>query len=507
MALTAAELIKADQEHLIHPLHHPIDNAEPMIYVRGRGATISDIGGKEYLDGLSGLWNVNVGHGRTELADAAAQQMKELAYFSGYVGSSSVPAITLASRLVELAGDMAGIFFTTGGAEANESAFKTARFYWKTKGKPDKVKVISRQQAYHGVTLQAMSATGMPAYWKMFEPRVPGFVHIQTCYPYRFQGAKPGETVGQAAARELEDAILREGPDTVAAFIGEPIHGGGGVIYPTEDYWPLVRQVCTRHNVLLIADEVITGFCRTGRWFATGHWKIQPDIRSFAKGVTSGYLPLGGIMVSRAIKDAIDSVKPEDRWMHAYTYSGHPTCCAVALKNLDLMERDHHGRAALRGAQDDVQRSPARRRHPGWEGVAGRARAGRGPRDEEELRQRPQGRAADPGGDDESRTGDTHTAGARPASGARRRRLLRAAARHHGRRGGPHDRRHARRDQGRPRRVARVGCASSPPTGFSSGRRSRSSSSTRCSRSATTSWVTVPPRSCRPRSRPPSPAG
>jgi len=302
MALTAAELIKADQEHLIHPLHHPIDNAEPMIYVRGRGATISDIGGKEYLDGLSGLWNVNVGHGRTELADAAAQQMKELAYFSGYVGSSSVPAITLASRLVELAGDMAGIFFTTGGAEANESAFKTARFYWKTKGKPDKVKVIARQQAYHGVTLQAMSATGMPAYWKMFEPRVPGFVHIQTCYPYRFQGAKPGETVGQAAARELEEAI--------------------------------------RHNVLLIADEVITGFCRTGRWFATGHWKIQPDIRSFAKGVTSGYLPLGGIMVSRAIKDAIDSVKPEDRWMHAYTYSGHPTCCAVALKNLDIMERE-----------------------------------------------------------------------------------------------------------------------------------------------------------------------
>src|SRR5437899_7318983 len=131
------------------------------------------------------------------------------------------------------------------------------------------------------------------------------------------------------------------GPDTVYSFIGEPIHVGGGVIYPTEDYWPLVRQVCTRHNVLLIADEVITGFCRTGRWFATGHWKIQPDILSFAKGVTSGYLPLGGIMVSKAIKEAMDSVKPEDRWMHAYTYSGHPACCAVALKNLDIMEREH----------------------------------------------------------------------------------------------------------------------------------------------------------------------
>src|SRR5438128_4307970 len=352
MALSAAELIKADQEHLIHPLHHPIDNAEPMIYVRGRGATISDIGGKEYLDGLSGLWNVNVGHGRAELADAAAQQMKELAYFSGYVGSSSVPAITLASRLVELAGDAAAIFFTTGGAEANESAFKTARFYWKAKGKPDKVKIISRQQGYHGVTLQAMSATGMAAYWKMFEPRVPGFVHIQTCYPYRFVGARPGETVGQAAARELEEAILREGPDTVAAFIAEPIHGGGGVIYPTDDYFPLVRRVCSKHDVLFIADEVITGFCRTGKWFGLSHWNVEPDIMSFAKGVTSGYLPLGGIMVSRDIKDAIDSVKPEDRWMHAYTYSGHPTCCAVALRNLASMERERlWDNAALMGTR------------------------------------------------------------------------------------------------------------------------------------------------------------
>ena len=340
MAMTAAELVKADQEHLIHPLHHPIDNAEPIIYVRGKGATISDIGGHDYLDGLSGLWNVNVGHGRAELAEAAARQMKEMAYFTGYVGSSSIPAITLASKLVELAGDIHAVFFTTGGAEANESAFKTARFYWKAKGKPDKIKVIARQNAYHGVTLQTMSATGMAAYWKMFEPRVPGFIHIQTCYPYRFQGAKPGETVGQAAARELEEAILREGPDTVAAFIAEPIHGGGGVIYPTDDYFPLVREICNRHDVLFIADEVITGFCRTGRWFATSHWNVVPDIRSFAKGVTSGYLPLGGIMVSRAIKDAIDNVKPEDRWMHAYTYSGHPTCCAVALRNIEIMETE-----------------------------------------------------------------------------------------------------------------------------------------------------------------------
>ncbi|HEV8457926.1 MAG TPA: aspartate aminotransferase family protein [Methylomirabilota bacterium] len=341
MPLEPAALIKDDQEHLIHPLHHPSEHLEPMVYVRGRGATVTDIQGREYIDGLSGLWNVNVGHGREELAKAAADQMKELAYFSGYSGSTNVPAIQLASKLITLAyPSMQGVFFTSGGAESNESAFKTARFYWKAKGKPDKVKIISRSLAYHGVTLQAMTATGMAPYWKMFEPRVPNFIHIPTCYPYRQEGGRPGESVGQTAARLLDEAILREGADTVAAFIAEPIHGGGGVIYPTDDYFPLVRQVCDRHQVLFIADEVITGFCRTGRWFALEHWKVQPDIMSFAKGVSSGYLPLGGIMVSKTIKEVMDGVKPDDRWMHAYTYSGHPTCCAVGLKNIEIMERE-----------------------------------------------------------------------------------------------------------------------------------------------------------------------
>ena len=316
MARSMAELVRDDQEHLIHPLHHPVDHVEPIIYVRGSGAIVQDVCGREYIDGLSGLWNVNVGHGRAELAEAAAGQLKELAYFSCYAGSSNIPAITLANRLIELAYDnMQAVFFTSGGAEANESALKTARFYWKAQGKPDKVKFIARHLGYHGVTLQAMSATALGSYWKMFEPRVPGFIHIQTCYPFRFQGVSPGETAGQAAARELEEAILREGPDTVAAFIGEPIHGAGGVIYPTDDYWPRIREICTRHDVLLISDEVITGFGRTGRWFALSHWNVKPDILSFAKGVTSGYLPLGGIVVSKAIKDVMDSVKPEDRWM------------------------------------------------------------------------------------------------------------------------------------------------------------------------------------------------
>ena len=339
--LQAAELIKNDQLHLIHPLHHASEAAEPLVVTEGHGAMIRDIHGHEYIDGLSGLWNVSVGHGREELAKAAYDQMKKLAYFSGYVGSSNIPAVTLATKLVSLAyRNMSGVFFTCGGAEANESAFKTARFFWKAKGKPDKIKIIARQNAYHGVTLQAMSATGMAPYWKMFEPRVPGFLHIPAPYPYRYQGARPGETVGQAAARELEEAILREGADTVAAFIAEPIIGGGGVIVPPDDYFPLVREICTRHQVLFIGDEVITGFCRTGQWFALTHWGVQPDIMSFAKAVTSGYAPLGGIMVSHEIHEAINTVAPENRWMHAYTYSGHPMCCAVGLANIEIMERE-----------------------------------------------------------------------------------------------------------------------------------------------------------------------
>ena len=335
------DLVKTDQAHLIHSLHHPSEHADPLIFVEGKGAVMKDVQGREYIDALGGLWNVSVGHGREELAQAAAQQMRILAYCSTYAGSSNVPAIRLAARLTELAyPNLTAVFFTSGGAESNESAFKTARFYWKAKGKPEKVKIISRQHAYHGVTLQVMSATGIPTYWKMFEPRVPGFVLIQAPYPYRFEGARPGETVGQAAARELEEAIMREGPETVAAFIAEPVMGAGGVIVPPDDYFPLVREICTRHQVLFIADEVITGFCRTGHWFALTHWGVEPDIMSFAKGVTSGYLPLGGIMVSAEIKEVMDSVPPESRWMHAYTYSGHATACAVGLKNLEIMERE-----------------------------------------------------------------------------------------------------------------------------------------------------------------------
>lgn len=338
--MNTTHLADSDRRHQIHPLHHPVDTNDAVLCVSGSGIRVRDAEGREFIDGLSGLWNVNVGHGRADLAEVAADQMKTLAYFSSYAGSATIPSILLADRLIELAPYMAAVFFCSGGSEANESAFKTARYYWKVRGQAGKTKVISRIHAYHGVTLQAMSATGIAGYWKMFEPRVPGFVHVDTCYPYRWEAAQAGETAGQAAARALEEAILREGPETVAAFIGEPIHGAGGIIYPTDDYWPRVREICTRYNVLLIADEIITGFGRTGRWFGLEHWNVRPDIMSFAKGVTSGYLPLGGIMVNPDILEAIDSVAPENRWMHGYTNSGHPACCSVAMRNIEILEQE-----------------------------------------------------------------------------------------------------------------------------------------------------------------------
>jgi len=331
-------LIEADQHHLIHPLHHPKDHERPLLVTEGRGAVIRDADGREYIDGLSGLWNVNVGHGRKELAEAAAEQMARLAFASAYAGASNEPAIRLAERLVKLAySNTSAVYFTTAGAESNESAFKFARYFWKVRGKPTKVKIFSRIHAYHGVTMAAMSATGIASYHRMFGPLVPNFIQVPAPYPYRWPGnADPG--IGAADA--LEAAIVKEGPDTVAAIIAEPVMGAGGVIPPPPSYFPRIREICDRHDVLLIADEVITGFGRTGKWFALGHWGIEPDMVSFAKGVTSAYLPLGGVMVSRRVHAALQEAPAEQKFMHAATYSGHPVCCAVGLRNIEILERE-----------------------------------------------------------------------------------------------------------------------------------------------------------------------
>jgi putrescine---pyruvate transaminase len=346
----SSRLYELDQTHWLHPqgdLGAPAGTIPQLIFASGSGATLTDAEGREYIDGLASLWNVNVGHGRAELADAASSQMKTLAFSSAYGGFSTAPAIELAAKLAQLApGDLEVTYFASGGAEANDTAYKIARLYWKLRGEPERVNVVSRIRDYHGLTYGATSATGLANFWKGFEPLAPGFLHAPAPDPYRFSGKG---SPGAAYAKALEEVVLKAGPGTVAAVVAEPVQGAGGVIVPPADYFPLLRQVCNRYGLLLIADEVITGFGRTGQWFALQHWNVQADLMVFAKGVTSGYLPLSGVMLTRAVHDELKSVKGQ--FAHGFTYSGHPTACAVGLRNLQILEEEHLvERAAEKGA-------------------------------------------------------------------------------------------------------------------------------------------------------------
>jgi adenosylmethionine-8-amino-7-oxononanoate aminotransferase len=310
------ELAALDEAHLIHPLYHQKAQAGAVIIERGEGVWLWDVNGNRYLDGLSSLWNVNAGHGRMELAQAAYEQMSRLAFNNSYTGFANPPSIQLARRLVDLApGDLNAVFFTSGGGESNESAFKMARYYHAIRGKPDKLKIIARHDAYHGVTNAAMAATGMPVYWENFGPRPPGFFHAAAPNPYRL--GEDAEETTRLALESIEEIVEQERADTVAAVIAEPVQGAGGVIIPPPAYLRGLRELCDRHDILFIADEVITGFGRTGRWFGLEHIGIQPDILSFAKGVTSGYIQLGGIIISRRIQEEIAAQPLSTRWMHA----------------------------------------------------------------------------------------------------------------------------------------------------------------------------------------------
>ena len=334
-------LLAIDQNHLIHPLHARGGHDNAKIWVEGRGSTLIDSNGDEYIDGLAGLWNNTAGHSARELTDAAARQYAKLPYASGYIGSSNDKAIELAEKLASIAYPQINRFYlTSGGGEATDSSMKMARYYWKLKGKPDKTKVISRMLGYHGVTFAAMCATGMPVYWPMFEPRIPGFSHIPSPYPYRYQSTDSSVSQGVAAANELEKEILAQGPDTVAMFIAEPVQGSGGVIPPQDDYFPRIREICDQYDVLLVADEVITGFGRTGKMFALEHWNVQPDIVQFAKAITSGYFPFGGIGISDEMAAVMDA--SDQPFMHAYTYSAHPIGSAIKRE-------DFPGQAARKG--------------------------------------------------------------------------------------------------------------------------------------------------------------
>ena len=338
---TTEQLRAMDDAHHIHPF---MDSAE----LRREGVRVvsdaerhhlRDTEGNRILDGMAGLWCVNAGYGRKELADAAYEQMLELPYYNTFFKTTHPPVALLAKRLADLApAHINQVFFGASGSESNDTAIRTVRHYWALKGRPEKHVIVSRDNAYHGSTLGAVSMGGMSAMHGQMGPHLPGFRHAMA--PYDFELAEPGESrhdFGIRAARDIERIILETGPELVAAVVAEPIQGAGGVKIPPESYWPEVQRICRDHEVLLMLDEVITGFGRTGEWFAAQSMDIRPDTMTIAKGLTSGYQPLSGVMFSDEIADVLAE---GGEYVHGYTYSGHPVACAVALANIDLIERE-----------------------------------------------------------------------------------------------------------------------------------------------------------------------
>jgi len=337
------DLTTLDLEHLWHPLtqHRGLEAAPPRRIERGEGCYLYDAAGNHWLDAVSGLWCVNVGHGRHELADVAREQMARLAYLP--MTMSHEPAIRLAAKVVELFGHPAHVYFSSSGSEANEAAIKIARQYQaQREGGPGRYKIIARHRGYHGNTLGALSATGSWERRHSYEPLLPGFVFTDAPDPYR--GVVD-------CAEKLEQTILREGPETVAAFLMEPIVAGGGLLIPPDDYLPAVREICTRHGVLFILDEVVTGFGRTGKMFAHQHWGVEPDLLTLAKGIASGYMPLAATVARREVFETFAGEPGSQRhFRHINTFGGHPVATAVGLRNLEILERERLvERAALVG--------------------------------------------------------------------------------------------------------------------------------------------------------------
>lgn len=317
----------------------------PVVFDRAEGVFVYDVDGKRYLDAHASLWLANIGFGRREVADAVYAQMQKLAFFSMFQGYSNPPAIALAERLLQLTApeDMGRVFYSDSGSEAVETALKITRQYWKNRGRGTKYKIIARRNAYHGVTFGALSATGVSANRRMFEPLVPGFRHIAdpNCYRNDFGSDLSEEEVSAAAALALRRAIEFEGPETVAAFIAEPVQAAGGVVIPPASYLKRCRDICTEFDVLFIADEVVTGFGRTGTWFGSRTYGVQPDIMCVAKGLTSGYIPMGATLCRSDIFDAFLGPANDRRELrHGNTYSGHAAAAAAAIANLEIVENE-----------------------------------------------------------------------------------------------------------------------------------------------------------------------
>jgi putrescine aminotransferase len=341
---TTQEWQAADAAHLLHPFtdHQALAAKGVRVITRGEGVYVWDSEGRKILDAMSGLWCVNVGYGQEALVEAAARQMRTLPYYNAFFQTTTEPATALAERLAAISpANFQHVFFSGSGSEANDTNVRLVRRYWDLMGQPQRSVIVSRVNAYHGSTMAAASLGGMAAMHAQGGLPIPGIVHIeQPHYWAHRHGAARGlsrEDFGLVAARWLEEKILEIGPDKVAAFIGEPVQGAGGVIVPPSTYWPEIQRICDRHGILLISDEVVCGFGRTGHWWGCEAFGARPDLMTFAKGVTSGYVPLGGVMVGERVARVL--IERGGEFEHGYTYSGHPVACAVALANLDLIER------------------------------------------------------------------------------------------------------------------------------------------------------------------------
>ncbi|HZS32612.1 MAG TPA: aminotransferase [Methylomirabilota bacterium] len=345
-----------DKARVLHPATSIADHLRtgPRIMSEGAGVWLTDLEGKRYLDAVAGLWCVNVGYGRAEIGDAMAAQARRLGYYHTFSSMSNEPQIRLADRLLGLVpAGMSKVFFGNSGSDANDTQVKLVWYYNNLRGRPRKKKIIARLQGYHGSTVASASLTGLPMFHRAFDLPIGNILHAATPYPYR-SGA-PGQSEEAHAAQlaaELDQLIEREGPDTVAAFIAEPVMGAGGVLVPPRTYFERVQAVLRKHDVLMIADEVICGFGRLGRMFGCDVYGIQPDLMTVAKGLTSGYFPLSAVILSEQVWSVLQAGSPEiGAFAHGFTYSGHPVGAAAAMANLDiLLGEDLVGNAARTGA-------------------------------------------------------------------------------------------------------------------------------------------------------------
>ncbi len=339
-----------------NPMVHPgMPASHNTVIVKGDGNYVQNQEGNWLVDGVGGLWNVNVGHNRTEVKEAITAQLDELEYFQIFDGIGHPRVEELSDLLIGMLEPegMAKVMYSSGGSDAVETALKLARQYWKAVGEAQRYKFISLKQGYHGVHFGGASVNGNTVFRTNYEPMLPGCIHIDTPWLYRNPwNCENPEELGRLAAAQLEAEIVFQGPDTVAAFIAEPIQGAGGVIVPPANYWPLIRAVCDKYGVLLIADEVVTGFGRSGSMFGVRGWGVSADIQCFAKGINSGYIPLGATVVNKRVADGIESCENfSGAVMHGYTYSGHPVACAAALASLKIVQdEDLPKNAGIQGA-------------------------------------------------------------------------------------------------------------------------------------------------------------